>query len=790
MEHNFLPSLEEQNRIFHLYTKYRYYSYNKILSSNEQILKFKDKINNYERIFKEIQKHKFKQAKPNEIQIFIKDEKKEKKVFNESSNPLNETQSTEKTSETTIKEKENDNNNNNNNNNNNKNKIEKENDKKKNRKFLVLGGYPDIINALLNRGWEQIKDETDRSYDLIYTLKSADIPFNDLKPQQISGHFWKANEITRKAGLNNNIRNLYFKGICIENFFPRAYELSEKNDLQDFMEDFKTTKALSILKEAVLVKKGKNVNKKIVETCLDIIKRKIPVFTEIFDVKEKFEKVVKGKFYNDKNKNNNNEEDQKNYEIKLITDEEWEIIGNENMDKYYEYTNKLIKQRLIEDKNKKNNLNNAKDKKNISNKNIKKVASNTMNKKKNDNNVKKETNINEMTEDEKKMLEEIKKELKEKDIQREKEKQKLNEEILKEEMKRRELELLKEENEQNNNNIQTEEELKEEQEEKKPLTKEEIEKKWQEETFIKISPSHERPPLPPQTDNLSEELINEITSTLNKIKPFLPEYNMEGYKNVWIVKPGGLSRGRGIHCIDQLNDILANIKKCGQTVIQKYIENPLVIQNRKFDIRQWVLVTDLSPLTIWMFDTPYIRFSAEDYNIDDFKNIFSQLTNNSIAKHSEKFNETNIEGDMWELEQFKKYLVENYGKDYWPEIQEKIKKCVIYSLESAKHKIFQRKNTIEVFGYDIMIDENLNVYLIEINASPDWSYSTKVTEKLVKIASDDIIKVIIDYNDEMKKKENERNNNIDTGRFKLVFKGNDFPKFDNMIVNDKDVKHI
>ena len=66
-----------------------------------------------------------------------------------------------------------------------------------------------------------------------------------------------------------------------------------------------------------------------------------------------------------------------------------------------------------------------------------------------------------------------------------------------------------------------------------------------------------------------------------------------------------------------------------------------------------------------MFDTPYVRFSAEDYHIDDFKNIFSQLTNNSIAKHSEKFHETNIEGDMWEIEQFKNYLVENYGKDYY-----------------------------------------------------------------------------------------------------------------------------
>ena len=46
-----------------------------------------------------------------------------------------------------------------------------------------------------------------------------------------------------------------------------------------------------------------------------------------------------------------------------------------------------------------------------------------------------------------------------------------------------------------------------------------------------------------------------------------------------------------------------------------------------------------------------------------------------------------------------------------------------------------------------MIDDLLNVYLIEINLSPDWTYSTKVTEKLIKIASEDIIKIIIDGKD-------------------------------------------
>jgi tubulin monoglycylase TTLL3/8 len=67
--------------------------------------------------------------------------------------------------------------------------------------------------------------------------------------------------------------------------------------------------------------------------------------------------------------------------------------------------------------------------------------------------------------------------------------------------------------------------------------------------------------------------------------------------NLWIIKPGGKSRGRGIHVFQNLENLLRHIKpaidgaKANQYVVQKYIENPLTIQGRKFDIRQWILVT-------------------------------------------------------------------------------------------------------------------------------------------------------------------------------------------------------
>jgi tubulin monoglycylase TTLL3/8 len=75
---------------------------------------------------------------------------------------------------------------------------------------------------------------------------------------------------------------------------------------------------------------------------------------------------------------------------------------------------------------------------------------------------------------------------------------------------------------------------------------------------------------------------------------------------------------------------------------------------------------------------------------------------------------------------------------------------------------------MELLGYDIMIDEQFNAWLIEVNSSPTMEYSTGVTKLLAQNVMESVVKVVSDYC-LAPKKVNKKD--IDTGDFVLIYKG-------------------
>jgi tubulin polyglutamylase TTLL5 len=73
--------------------------------------------------------------------------------------------------------------------------------------------------------------------------------------------------------------------------------------------------------------------------------------------------------------------------------------------------------------------------------------------------------------------------------------------------------------------------------------------------------------------------------------------------------------------------------------VQEYIHNPFLIDGYKFDLRIYVLVTRVEPLTIFIYKEGLARFATEKYdtniiNQDDERSNFIHLTNFSINKNN------------------------------------------------------------------------------------------------------------------------------------------------------------
>jgi len=179
-------------------------------------------------------------------------------------------------------------------------------------------------------------------------------------------------------------------------------------------------------------------------------------------------------------------------------------------------------------------------------------------------------------------------------------------------------------------------------------------------------------------------------------------------------------------------------------LLQKYIENPLLYNGRKFDMRIWVLLTH--DMKVYLFKEGHLKATSYKYSLDN-KDFFVHLTNYSVQKYSDNFAKFEI-GNEISFDEFQTCLQKDYNLeiDVRKDILNKIKKIVEISMKSVKKciNINNRKGSFEIFGYDLMFDIDLNPYLIEINTNPGLEISSPLISILVPRMIDDALRLTID----------------------------------------------
>lgn len=212
------------------------------------------------------------------------------------------------------------------------------------------------------------------------------------------------------------------------------------------------------------------------------------------------------------------------------------------------------------------------------------------------------------------------------------------------------------------------------------------------------------------------------------------EYCMGHSAKKWIVKPCASSQGKGIYLATKYSEVIK--KPC---VVCEYIDNPLLINGLKFDLRIYVAVTSIHPLRIYMYNEGLVRFATAKYG--DGKNRFMHLTNYAVNKYSENFEQNtdasvDNRGSKWSLSALRSLFAQKGLDD--TQLFEKIKDLIVKSIISVENCIVKsleasvpyRSNCFELLGYDILIDNTFNPWLLEVNLSPSLNCDSPLDQKI------------------------------------------------------------
>ena len=228
------------------------------------------------------------------------------------------------------------------------------------------------------------------------------------------------------------------------------------------------------------------------------------------------------------------------------------------------------------------------------------------------------------------------------------------------------------------------------------------------------------------------------------------EQQMNKSKKLWILKPAASSCGRGIKVVKNISEI----PKKNRYVVSKYISDPHTINGYKYDLRVYVCVTSYDPLRVYIYQDGLVRFATEQYatNKKSLKKRFIHLTNFSVNKKSKNFikiqnDQQDGEGSKWSFHALKKKF--NEMKIDTDAIFSKIEDIIIKNLISVEPLMISslssqkyRNTCFELYGFDILIDNELTPWLLEVNILPSLSSSSPMDKKIKTMLMCDILTLI------------------------------------------------
>lgn len=149
-----------------------------------------------------------------------------------------------------------------------------------------------------------------------------------------------------------------------------------------------------------------------------------------------------------------------------------------------------------------------------------------------------------------------------------------------------------------------------------------------------------------------------------------------------------------------------------------------------------------SSVNIWSYRDCYLKFSSQEFSLNNMHESI-HLTNNSVQRFYANGDRAEALPchNMWLLKEFQSYLRMMGRGEIWSEkIYPRIKKNLLAVILASLEDTDLESNTFELNGADFLVGYDHDPILLEINANPDLTFSTKTTKDICSRVMEDLIK--------------------------------------------------
>jgi len=213
-------------------------------------------------------------------------------------------------------------------------------------------------------------------------------------------------------------------------------------------------------------------------------------------------------------------------------------------------------------------------------------------------------------------------------------------------------------------------------------------------------------------------------------------------KPMWIYKPKNDYGGSGCHVYNikmpQFHEVLKrDVERRRNFVLQRYIENPLLVGGYKFHMRIFLLLTSMNPPRGYLHHGGQVLFSTKKYSYDHATlganfDKYAHLTNWSIHSLPNNYDRLLAKKDVigvgceWRFKRLLRHLKKEHAgfreSDMWRQLsnigRETLNAIISHDTCRRYAKKMVPGRHFEVFGMDILMDDKFKLWLLECNNSP------------------------------------------------------------------------